>query len=125
MHRHVCQILHGFSDVLSQILQVLKPSLTPRSINPCYIGRVQTDTAVLAPSLLATDQVSAMDGSRMAGLPGSPHTTLSPPSRKPVLPSFELPQRDTHSSRRRLDSSWVVSSLRPAALHSASAAGTA
>lgn len=67
---------------------------------------------MLARSLLATDQVSAKDVSRMAGLPVSPHTTLSPPSRKPVLPSFELPQRDTHSTQLRSPSrlfSWVVS----------------
>lgn len=59
----------------------------------------------------ATESISAHYGLRLSHgcLPNGRVSVLSPPSRKPVLPSFELPQRDTRSSNRRLAfSSWVV-----------------
>lgn len=112
MHRHVCKIIHGLSsDVLSQILQMLKPSLNPRSINPCYIQYRYSGACAISARYGSSICHGWLPNGRATRL--SPHTTLSnspPPSRKPVLPSFELRQRDTpDSSRRRLDSSWVVS----------------
>lgn len=108
MQRHVCKIIHGWLLLLCSHKSCRCPCY---SIIIIECKRHHTVLQCLPDLCSLRNKYLPWMSPEWTGCQSlSPHATLSPPSRKPVLPSFELPQRDTHSSSRRLDSSsWVVS----------------